>query len=89
MLLSEHLFIFDRLARVSLFIVLIFILCHSPKVLPSTFEILGYSAEVESEPQGCPIILARYAQTIYIDWSIKVYDPNDRDPPSIGISNLT
>ena len=35
-----------RLARISLLIVIIFIICHSLKIFPSLFEILGYPPEV-------------------------------------------
>ena len=37
-----------RLARISLLIVIIFIICHSLKILPSIFEILGYPPEVRN-----------------------------------------
>ena len=35
-----------RLARISVVIVFIFIICHSLKILPSSLEILGYPPEV-------------------------------------------
>jgi len=35
-----------RLARISLLIVIIFIICHSLKIFPSLFEILGYPPEL-------------------------------------------
>ena len=38
-----------RLARISVVIVFIFIVCHSLKILPSSLEILGYPPEVREE----------------------------------------